>query len=116
MQICQILVNLLNNALDVVSEQPSGAGRWVRLEVAAVTGAVTIAVTDSGGGIPAAVAAKIFDPFFTTKPVGKGTGLGLSISASIAKDHGGTLTLDQTGSNTRFVLTLPRALAVVGAA
>ena len=115
-QISQILVNLLNNAFDAVSEQPSGAGRWVRLEVAAVTGAVTIAVTDSGGGIPAAVAGKIFDPFFTTKPVGKGTGLGLSISASIAKDHGGTLILDQTGPNTRFVLTLPRAQAVVGAA
>jgi signal transduction histidine kinase len=67
-----------------------------------------IVVTDSGSGIPASTAQKIMSPFFTTKPPGKGTGLGLSISSNIMIDHGGSITLDRSSPNTRFVVALPK--------
>ena len=52
------------------------------------------AVADTGAGIPAANLEKVFDPFFTTKEVGKGTGLGLSMVYGVAKQLGGTVTID----------------------
>ena len=50
---------------------------------------------------------KIMQPFFTTKEIGKGTGLGLSVSKGIIENHQGTLSLDATCPNTRFVIELP---------
>ncbi|PPQ27032.1 sensor histidine kinase [Rhodopila globiformis] len=52
---------------------------------------VTLAVADSGPGIPPGVMHRLFDPFFTTKPSGKGTGLGLSICQGILTKCGGTI-------------------------
>jgi PAS domain S-box-containing protein len=103
-QMGQVLVNLLNNACDAVSQAPVR-----RIEICAEGDAdhVRIAVVDSGPPIPAEVRSRLMEPFFTTKPVGKGTGLGLSLSKSIAEAHGGTLTLDGSSGATRFVVTLP---------
>jgi C4-dicarboxylate-specific signal transduction histidine kinase len=104
-QISQVLLNLLNNAYDAALGQGE---RWVRLDVADRGECFEISVTDSGPGIPPAIARKIMDPFFTTKPPGKGTGLGLSISTNIMTDHGGALTLDTKSPYTRFVMLLPK--------
>ncbi len=104
-QISQILLNLLNNAFDAVIEQKDP---WVRVQVMDRKDGLQISVTDSGGGIHPDVAAQIMKPFFTTKAAGKGTGLGLSISSNIAREHQGSLDLDFTGANTRFLLTLPK--------
>jgi signal transduction histidine kinase len=104
-QISQVLLNLLNNAFDAVREQNI---RWIKLEVLDKGSLFEISVTDSGPAIPKDVAQRIMDPFFTTKPPGKGTGLGLSISSNIMTDHGGSLALDATSPNTRFVMTLPK--------
>ena len=104
-QVSQILLNLLNNGFDAISQQQAP---WIRLTVNLTDSEeIQFIVSDSGGGIPEAVAKKIMDPFFTTKDVGKGTGLGLSLSQSMAQDHQGSLVLDRTQPNTSFVLTLP---------
>jgi signal transduction histidine kinase len=104
-QVSQILLNLLSNSFDAVVD---GAERWVRLECCDAGGMFHFVVTDSGPGIPEEVRTKIMNPFFTTKPPGVGVGLGLSISAHIAVSHGGSLRLDDTTPNTRFILELPK--------
>ncbi|CAM5998652.1 unnamed protein product [Sphagnum balticum] len=104
-QICQILMNLLNNAHDAVTGLEE---RWVELSVAAEGSKnIRFSVTDSGNGISPEVVNKLMQPFFTTKEVGKGTGLGLSISKGISEDHHGTLTYDEKSLHTAFVLKLP---------
>lgn len=103
-QISQVLLNLLNNAYDAVTEHEV---RWIRIDTAQVGNTFEISVTDSGSGIPPEIAKRILTPFFTTKPTGKGTGLGLSISSNIMTDHGGSLFLDQSSPNTRFAIRIP---------
>jgi PAS domain S-box-containing protein len=72
---------------------------------------VTIAVTDSGTGMPPDVAAHAFEPFFTTKPVGRGTGLGLSMIYGFAKQSGGQARIySEVGVGTTVRLYLPRYL------
>lgn len=103
-QIAQVLMNLLSNAHDAVEKLDD---RWVELSVGTVGQHVEISVTDSGHGIPEAIADKCMDPFFTTKDIGKGTGLGLSISKGISELHHGRLRYDKNSPFTRFVLELP---------
>lgn len=101
----QIVMNLVQNAIDALAETPEPE---IAIQICEARECVTLKVIDNGPGIPEAVAASIFDPFFTTKEVGKGTGLGLSISHKIAEDHGGALDLARTGpSGSCFQLTLP---------
>jgi nitrogen-specific signal transduction histidine kinase/ActR/RegA family two-component response regulator len=67
---------------------------------------VRIAVADHGSGIPAENLEKIFDPFFTTKQ--KGNGLGLATSFSIARNHGGHISVEsEPGAGSTFYLYLP---------
>ena len=71
---------------------------------------VAIAVRDDGSGIPPELLDKVFQPFFTTKPAGKGTGLGLSSVYGMARQAGGTASLESTvGIGTTVTLHLPRA-------
>jgi signal transduction histidine kinase len=107
-EISQVLLNLVNNAVDAVLEQGDPARRWIRVEAARRGDRVEIAVVDGGAGIDPARARQVFDPFYTTKPVGKGTGLGLSISRSLVEGQGGELVLEP-GSPTRFVARLRAA-------
>ncbi len=84
----QILVNLLQNAVDAVADRSDGL---VAIDVAPDESRIALRVCDNGPGIDAANAAKIFEPFFTTKPIGSGTGLGLYVSYTLAAKLGGTL-------------------------
>lgn len=102
-QICQVLLNLLNNSYDAVVGAPQS---WVKVTCAQSAELCLIKVIDSGNGIPPDVASKLMEPFFTTKSVGKGTGLGLSISKGIIEEHGGYLWYDDTEENTTFAFVL----------
>jgi len=105
-QIGQIIVNLMNNAIDAIQEQPAVDG-WIQLKLEHHDAIAEISVANSGPKISAALSQSIMRPFFTTKPVGKGTGLGLSISKRFAEQHGGDLILDLHAEHTTFVLQLP---------
>ncbi|MEH3148230.1 MAG: ATP-binding protein [Methylobacterium frigidaeris] len=84
----QVVVNLLQNAIDAVANQPAPG---VRLAVTEDGGRVALEVADTGPGIPEEERARVFDAFFTTKP--EGLGLGLAISRGIVEESGGTLTV-----------------------
>lgn len=107
-QISQIILNLLNNAIDAVQATESPK---VMVQVGHFNDKVRIEVTDSGPGVPAHVLAKLFQPFVTSKEIGKGTGLGLSVSQGLAKDHKGDLEYLHNEKWTTFRLTLPAAAA-----
>lgn len=102
-QISQILINLINNAIDAVA---SLAERWVRVELRSLKDRIELSVSDSGTGIDPSLAERIMTPFFTTKR--KGTGIGLSLSKTIARNHHGDLVLLTNREQTCFVLTLPK--------
>jgi len=84
----QILLNILNNAIDAVEDS---AKRTIEIHALRRGDRVAIQFQDSGPGF--SDANRAFDPFYTTKPVGKGTGLGLSICYGIARECGGEITL-----------------------
>lgn len=104
----QVLVNLINNAIDAVCIERDKA--WVKIEAKEFDSHIEVTVADSGLGIQSDIASKIMDPFFTTKEVGKGTGLGLSISKTIIENHLGKLYLDHHSVNTKFVISIPKKI------
>jgi two-component system, NtrC family, sensor kinase len=128
-KIHQVLVNLLTNALAATPEggevvirvgaRPATqdeAELGARAVGAAPTAMVTVAVRDTGCGMPVEDLRKAFTPFFTTKAVGTGTGLGLFLSRETAQAHGGQLTIEsEVGKGTTVVLSLPGSSSTVSA-
>jgi C4-dicarboxylate-specific signal transduction histidine kinase len=103
-EIQQVILNLINNAIDAIG----AAGGSIEITSRLNGEFVSIDVADTGQGIPDALMNRIFDPFFTTKPVGKGTGLGLSICYGIIKKMGGDITINSSvGFGTTFHVHLP---------
>jgi PAS domain S-box-containing protein len=108
-QLQQCIINLIFNAIDAMPQ-----GGRLRLEAQRSPGGneVTITVTDSGAGIPAADLPHIFEPFFTTKAEGYGVGLGLSTVFGIMQRHKGAVTAKNVaGKGAAFTLHLPLAPA-----
>lgn len=105
-QIQQVLLNLVRNGLEAMTELPAGTRTLTiraRLDYAS---RVVVSVSDVGPGVPAALAARIFEPFFTTKP--SGLGMGLVISRSIAEAYDGSLWMTRDRERgTTFHLALP---------
>jgi signal transduction histidine kinase len=106
-QISQVLVNLMNNAMDAVAgtEKP-----WVRISVDQDADWIVIKVIDSGRGISEKLLKRLFEPFFTTKSESGGTGLGLSISRNLLEANGGMLEYAETDGHTTFLIKLPNSV------
>ncbi|HVE44407.1 MAG TPA: ATP-binding protein [Gammaproteobacteria bacterium] len=121
-QLHQVLVNLINNAVDAmdgegnihitVTSIPPADPLLKQLPNALEKEYCKIDITDTGHGMDQATMERIFEPFFTTKDVGHGTGLGLSIVHSIVEEHKGHMTVtSQIGKGTHFTILLPQQVA-----
>ena len=104
-EIQQVMLNLIVNAAHAVAD--TGKRGRITLRTRCDGEAATIAVGDTGAGIPESIRDRIFDPFFTTKSVGRGTGQGLAIVQRIVSRHAGTLTFDTSPMGTTFCVSLP---------
>jgi PAS domain S-box-containing protein len=120
----QIELIVLNLALNSRDAMPSGGTLTIRTSNVVVAEKssrpeepspgeyVSLAVIDTGDGIPEDVLPKVFEPFFTTKEPGKGSGLGLSQVFGFAKQSGGGVRIEsRTGHGTCVTVFLPRATA-----
>lgn len=105
----QILYNLLSNAIKFTPAKGE-----VRLEAEVVQGQLTVAVSDTGIGIPPEEHDAIFQKFHQvgsgTRGIREGTGLGLAITKRLVEQHGGQIRVhSEAGQGSRFVVTLPNA-------
>jgi two-component system, LuxR family, sensor kinase FixL len=106
-QIQQVLINLLSNAVEAMETSPPGA-RKIAIGISECDAAVETAVCDRGVGLPPDSETKMFEPFVSSKR--EGLGMGLSIARTIVETHGGRLwaTSNSEGGAT-FHFTLPLA-------
>jgi two-component system, LuxR family, sensor kinase FixL len=104
-QIEQVLINLVANAIDAAAERSDVRGR-VSVQVAAKGDGIMLRVEDNGRGVAPELADNIFDAYQTTKP--RGMGLGLHLSRRIVQRHAGRLSWEPiTTGGARFVVELP---------
>lgn len=104
-QLQQVIVNLIVNAMDAMAAIPPSERR-IAVSTARDGNSAHLAVSDVGPGIPADTLDKVFEPFFTTK--GEGMGMGLSIARTIVEAHGGQLTAqNEAGRGATFRIALP---------
>ncbi len=103
----QVWTNLLDNAIDAVSQKGNIKVRtW--MEGSAESGEICVSISDDGIGVPEECKAHIFEPFFTTKEVGEGTGLGLDIAHRIVVgQYGGDIRFNTSDKGTEFLIRLP---------
>jgi two-component system sensor histidine kinase AtoS len=103
MQLHQVFLNLIQNALDAIPDKGVVTVRTVHNRE---EHAIIIEVRDTGRGIDESAVDKVFRPFFTTK--NDGTGLGLPVSKQIIEQHGGDMTVGKNpGGGTVFTITIP---------
>ena len=114
-QIRQVVINLIDNALEALGgpgapARPSGAAPTIAVATShdPRNGLVRIVVSDNGPGVPAADRDKLFMPYYSTK--GRGSGLGLAIVRRIVVEHGGGIEAGEADpSGTVFTIELPAA-------
>ena len=103
-QVQQVIVNLVRNAVDAMREAPR---RDLRIDVSpAADGFIAVTISDTGSGLGEEALARLLEPFMTTKK--EGMGVGLSICRTIIEAHGGAIWAQNnlTGGAT-FTFTLP---------
>jgi PAS domain S-box-containing protein len=107
-QIQQVLINLIMNALDAVEKLPPSERRIVVSTRTDEDGLAEVSVRDFGHGLPKDRPEKVFDHFFSTKQAGMG--MGLTIVRSIIESHGGTISAENASDRgARFFVRLPAA-------
>jgi len=112
-QLQQVVLNLVRNAIDAMAEAPETRREVVLSTRMTPDGEIEVVVADHGTGLAAEATEHLFNPFFTTKS--GGTGLGLAISLSIVRAHGGRLWhTPNEGTGARFHFTLPVSPAPKG--
>ena len=105
-QMTQVMVNLIQNAIDALGEK--GGEIIVSVGLSERGDRIRLTVRDNGCGIPEEDQDRVFQPFFTTKNIGRGTGLGLAIAYGIVKIHQGTIWFESTwGKGTTFFIEAP---------
>lgn len=112
-QIQQVLVNLLRNAVDALLINPPGARRLLTITTRECfeQGEVAFRIADTGPGIAPELRASLFKPFVTSKA--KGMGMGLSVCRRIVEAHGGSIEVEsEPGTGAAFTVRLLRAVAV----
>ncbi|QIG99632.2 sensor histidine kinase [Bradyrhizobium sp. 6(2017)] len=106
-QLQQVVLNLIVNAMDAMSGMPS-TERRIKVSTSRDGSSACLSVSDVGPGIPADQLKQVFEPFFTTKP--KGMGMGLSIARTIVETHSGQISAENlAGRGAAFHITLPLA-------
>ena len=106
-ELTQVLINIFNNAKDILSEQ-NKKDKWIKIDLERRENKAIITIEDNGGGIPDNLISKIFDPYFTTKHQSQGTGLGLYISKDIIEKHlHGKLSVKNSQNGAIFKIELP---------
>ena len=103
----QVLLNLLNNAIDAITINSMVNPKEIEVNAFLQNDWIYILISDTGAGVPKEFEHKIFDPFFTTKSLGKGTGLGLSISKGLVEVHDGELSYRRQDLKTIFEIKIP---------
>lgn len=102
-QIKQVLINLIQNAINAMPE-----GGAIEIKSIDLGDEIRMEIRDTGVGIPQQYMENIFEPFFTTR--GNGTGLGLSISNRIVQNHGGRLEIvSKEGAGTTISIIFPKS-------
>lgn len=107
-QLCQVMLNLINNSIDALIEKKS-SDRRIDIGVEMSEGEnIIITIKDNGGGIPEGIIEKIFDPYFSTKEEKNGTGLGLHMSKMIIeKNFNGSIIAENVKDGVIFKLVIP---------
>lgn len=101
-EICCVIGNLMDNAMDALADTTNG---WIRLEVRETLRSFTFTITNNGPSIPKEIRQSIFEPGVSTK--GEGHGMGLSIVRKTLAEFGGTIDLLED-DDTCFAVTIPR--------
>ena len=104
-QIEQVLLNLVRNALDAMHETPESDRQLIMTTTHSADNRHEVSVRDTGPGMDGDTISHLFDAFFSTKQTG--LGMGLPISKSIIDDHKGIITVESTpGEGTEFIISL----------
>ena len=114
-QIQQVLMNLILNALEAARDLPAGRRR-LEIALSRADDRLRLTVSDRGRGLDADTLAKVFDPFFSTRP--GGMGMGLAICRNIVESHGGAIRAETVRGplpGARFVVELPAAIEAASA-